>query len=122
VESIFNSWPLATAISIIVALFVFREPLAELIGRIRAFKVAGHSVDASADLSKATSEQQEKVEPPTARATIPATHALPPPSDVYAPFEQHIRNGMGALNLPADVEKAWLIRLLAQCSEVVPVV
>jgi hypothetical protein len=41
------------------------------------------------------------------------SHALPPPNEVYAPMEQQIQAALTQIKLPADVEKAWLIRTVA---------
>jgi hypothetical protein len=110
-ESVFNSWPLAAVICFVTAVVSLQSPLSALIGRIRSVKVGDHSVDASGDVS----EQQKRIETTgtTGSVSVPTTHALPPPSEVYAPLEQETRNASAAANLPADVERAWLIRAIA---------
>jgi hypothetical protein len=108
-EAIFNSWPLAAIICFVAGLLIFRGPIVALIGRLRRFKVPGGELDLSGE------QEQKKIETTiaTTGVTVPATTALPPPSNVYASIEQEIKNAMAASKLPADVEKAWLIRTIA---------
>ena len=104
-ETIFNSWPLAVVICFVAVLVIFRGQIAALIGRLRGFKVPGGQVDLSGE------QEQKKIETTIAMTgvTVPAT-ALPPPSNVYATIEQEMKNSLAASKLPADVERAWLIR------------
>jgi hypothetical protein len=107
-ETVFSSWPLAAIICFVVFLLIFRGPISAAIGRFRRVKVAGQSIDLSGE------QEQKKIETAIATTvvTVPVT-ALPPPSNVYAPIEEGLKNAMATAKLPADVEKAWLIRTIA---------
>jgi len=110
-DSVLGSWPLAAVVCFIVFSLIFRSPLDGLIRRIKGVKVGEHSVDASGDVSA----QQKKVETtatPTT-PTVPNPRALPPPSEIYGPRENETRDVLAAESLPPDVEKAWLLRIVA---------
>jgi hypothetical protein len=108
-ETIFSSWPLAAIICFVAFLLIFRGPISAAIGRFRRVKVPGGSIDLSGE------QEQKKIETPiaTAGVTAPATTALPPPSNIYAAIEQQLKDALATAKLPADVEKAWLIRFVA---------
>src|SRR5262249_53781913 len=108
-ENIFSSLPHAWTIWVIAALLIFRGPLSAAIGRLRRAKVPGGSIDLSGE------QEQKKIETTiaTTGATVPATAALPPPSNIYASIEEQVKDALATAKLPADVEKAWLIRFVA---------
>jgi hypothetical protein len=108
-ETIFSSWPLAWTICAVAALVIFRGPISAAIGRLRGAKVPGASIDLSSE------QEQKKIETPivTTGVTVPATTALPPPSNIYAPIEQGLKDALATVKLPAEAEKAWLIRFVA---------
>jgi hypothetical protein len=110
-EALSGSWPLALVICVIVFLAMFYRPIATLIGRA---KRAGYG-DKSIDFGESAAEAQKKAEEPAAITadTVPAGHAMPPASEVYAPIEQEIRAAFANLKLPPELERAWLTRMVA---------
>jgi hypothetical protein len=107
-------WPFVIVICVLGSLIIFQNSIATLITRTKRAAYGDKSIDFVDDQPKAAAEQQKKLEAPSAEvAMVPATHALPPSSEIHAPIEQEIRTAMANANLPADVEKAWLIRAVA---------
>jgi hypothetical protein len=112
-------WPLATVAIIIVFLCLFRSPISNLIGRIRRVSYGNKTFDMAGGQATVAVEKQKEVEGPAgtgalaARDTIPASHMMPPPSELYAPIEQTIQKALTEAKLPIDLEKAWLIRAVA---------
>jgi hypothetical protein len=112
------AWPLAVVAIVIVFLCLFRSPISKLIGRIRGVSYGNKTVDMAGGQATVAVESQKEVEGPVgtgalARDTIPASHVMPPPSELYAPIEQTIRMTLTEAKLPIDLEKAWLIRTVA---------
>jgi hypothetical protein len=111
-ENLLASWPLAVVIIVIACLLIFRSPLSDLISRIRRVGYGNRSIDVSGQASVAV-EKQKEPDATAAIITVPAAHMLPPGSELYAPHEEEIRAALTTANLPHDLEKAWLIRLVA---------
>ena len=108
------AWPSALVTCVLGSLIIFRGPIATVIARIMRAAYGDKSIDFADEQPKAAAEQQKKLEPPaTETSMVPATHALPPPSEVHAPIEREIKEGMTNAKLPVDVEKAWLVRAVA---------
>jgi hypothetical protein len=112
-----SPWPLALVIIAVSFFFIFRPQISAAINRFRGASFGNKSVDMRGD--QAAVEKQKQMEGPMGTAaavapdTIPASHMMPPPSDVYAPIEQQIRAALIEAKYPNDLEKAWLIRSLA---------
>jgi hypothetical protein len=110
------AWPLALAIVAIAFFVVFRSPISELLRRARGVTYGNKSIDLSGGQASVAVERQKETEPPQSELVapdmVPASHAMPPASEIHAPFEQGIKAALPD-NLPRDLEKAWLIRAVA---------
>jgi hypothetical protein len=106
------AWPAAVTVIVVAIALIFHTPFAGLIGRIRGFKVGQNAIDATGDAPKAAIAQQKETTPP-APEMVPAIHAMPSSSALYGPFEDPIRKDFEPLNLPRDLERAWLCRFIA---------
>jgi hypothetical protein len=112
-------WPLAIVFILIAFFVIFRLPISNLIGRIRGFSYGNKAIDMGGSQTTVAVEKQKQLEGPvgttasTAPDAIPASHAMPPPNEVYAPTEKTIRTALTQSQIPADAEKAWLIRTAA---------
>jgi hypothetical protein len=104
--------PAALAVIGVTLVLALRAPLGRLIDRIRRVNVGQHGIDATGDAPKAAIALQKKETAPAAPETVP-THVMPPSSPVYGPFEDPIRKDVEPLNLPREVERAWLYRNIA---------
>jgi hypothetical protein len=109
-DSVLGSWPLAAVVCFTVFSLIFRSPIDGLIRRVKGVKVGEHSVDASGDVSQ---QQQKKIETTVTPTTPSNAHTLPMPSEIYAPLEKETRDALAVDSLPHDVEKAWLLRVVA---------
>jgi hypothetical protein len=108
------TWPLAFVLIALLLAVIFRTPVAALIGRIIRLKFGGHAIDLSRDGPTVAVEQQRDVpSAPRQPETVPASHAMPPPSPVYASIEEEVRRAVAAAAGPADLKEAWLIRAIA---------
>jgi hypothetical protein len=110
------AWPAAIAVIGVVAAVILRAPLARLIDRIRKFNIGKNAIDATGDAPKAAIGQQKETLPPAtepATEMVPASHAMPASNVVYHPFEDPVRKNFEQLNLPRELERAWLCRQIA---------
>jgi hypothetical protein len=111
----FASWPLALVVIALFFFFLFRSPISDLVGRVRGMSYGNKSVDMGGQATGAV-EKQKEIDGPAVLAahdTIPATQMMPPAIEVYAPIEQALRATLKEIDLPHDLEKAWLIRAVA---------
>ena len=106
------AWPATVVVGVVAVALIFRTSFADLIGQIRGFKVGQNAIDATGDAPKAAIAQQKEATPP-APEMVPAIHAMPSPSALYGPFEDPIRKNFELLDLPRDLERAWLCRFIA---------
>jgi hypothetical protein len=107
-------WPVVFLICYFGSLFIFRMAFTGLVARAKR-AVVGDKVIEFETQPEAIAEQQKKLEAPATanRDTVPASHAMPPASPVYAPIEQQISDEFAKLKLPTDLERAWLTRGIA---------
>ena len=103
------SWPIAFATSV----YWFRKPLAQLIGRVRKFSVAGSETD----FHPLVGDQQSRQ--PDAGLPVPAAESamlsdLPPPAPEIEGIEQETRKALDDL-VPGSLERKfeWLLRMRA---------
>jgi hypothetical protein len=106
------AWPAAVVVLGGLIALIFRAPLVRLIDRTRGVKVGQNAIDASGDAPKAAIAQQKEATPPVPEM-VPALHAMPASNAVYGPFEEPIRKEIEQLNLPRELERAWLYRFIA---------
>jgi hypothetical protein len=93
---------------------IFRIPLSELISRATRASIGNQSIDFSSDLHKSREQEGRlNAQPTSASSTIPASHAMPPFNEVYDSIEKEIFQNLETINLPRDLERAWLIRAIA---------
>jgi hypothetical protein len=114
VQQILQSWPAALVICLLIFFILFFAPIANLLGRIsRVSLPGGNSIDVASSKESAA-QQQDSARAPLAQPTIvPASHALPPPVEVYAAMEAEIRKSWETSSVPQNVQTAWLIRGVA---------
>jgi hypothetical protein len=115
-DKVLGSWPLATLICIVFFLLLFRIPIRDLIDRFRRLGFGDKSIEFSSNTQKTALERQKQNPGPLTQITdtmVPASHAMPPPVALYNSIEEEVRKTLSELSLPADIEKAWLIRSIA---------
>jgi hypothetical protein len=108
-------WPLAVVVCVFGFFLIFRSSLSALIRGVRRASHGETSIEWSGD-PKTTAEQQVEAETSVKKAAlpmVPASAALPPPTEVHSSIEQEIRTALGNSNLPIEVQREWLIRGLA---------
>lgn len=105
--------PLGIAVVAIAAMLIFRTPLTNAIGRARRVGYGDKAIELG-DGPAVSAGQQKEIEAPSNAGSppnaVPASHALPPQSEVLAPIEQEMAKALADLSLPPDVERAWLLR------------
>ena len=115
-----SPWPLAIVIIAVFFFLMFRLQISGAIDRFRGASFGNKSLDVSGNQASGAVEKQKQMEGPigakavAAPDTAPASHRMPPSSDVYGPVEHQIRTALTGAKLSSDLEKAWLIRSLAE--------
>ena len=108
------AWPLAVVVCFVVFVLAFKLQIAGFIERLRRVGFGDKSIDLNDSRPAIAAEGQKHDERrPTAIETIPATHALPPAYPALEPLEKEIRDVLAQANLPPDLERTWLIRIIA---------
>jgi len=111
-----SALPLALVIIALSFFFIFRSQISNAIDRFRGASFGNKSLDVSGNQTSVAVEKQKQAEGPvgplTVPETIPASHMMPPRSEVHASIEREIQAALPG-DLPRDFEKAWLIRALA---------
>jgi hypothetical protein len=88
------SWPLALLAIAIVFFLVsdLRSLISDLVNRMRGVSYGNRSVDMTGAQATVAVEKQKEADAPAAtRDTRPASHMMPPLSELYSPIEQQIR-------------------------------
>lgn len=108
----FGSWPLAVSVIVVFFLLLFRKPIEGLFGRMKRLGFGDKAIDLAEDRPQAVAEQQQEL-PVVNKDMVPADHAMPDTNEALAPVEQELRANLEKLSLPHDLERAWLVRGVA---------
>jgi hypothetical protein len=106
-------WPLVFLICFLVALFVLRSAITKLFDRARRAGFGNKTIDFAPGPA---AEQQLTLEAQKSTGeslSVRVEDVLPPPMEIYAPYEKEIVTTLEKTKYPPNIEKAWLIRAVA---------
>src|SRR5258708_2746333 len=106
-------WPLAAVACVLIVVITLRYAPFEFFSRARRPGSGGKSLLVDPYRAFAVNQQRELEQVKPAGETVHATHVLPPPNPALDQFEQEIQTLLAEIKLPPELEKAWLIRIVA---------
>jgi hypothetical protein len=106
-------WPLAAVSCVLIVVIALRNAPLEFFSRSRRPGSGDKSILVDPSRAFAINQQRELEQVKPAGKTVHADHVLPPPNQALDQFEREIQSLLSEIKLPPELEKAWLIRIVA---------